>query len=185
MSNSDDASLDLGEFQDFDTNTSEDDAILAGLDEIEEKSKKPAPPEKKEGEKEEKDPRYAKHSKEELLNIFDTLLFDGMYEELVRVGKSFTVKFRTRSVKESNEITRRIDKLELNTIMAVQNYTNVLTLAYAISELEGRKLVDMEFKERLDKINALPESLIILLSNKLRDFDMKVMAAMREGDENF
>lgn len=174
------------DFTDMSGDLSDSDAIMAGLDAMdnEEESKKEPPKESTDPKGDTGKPK-SKYSQEELLSLFDTLLFEGAYEELVKVGRNFTVKFRTRSVGESNEITRRIDRLELNTIMAVQNHTNVLTLAYAIVELNGQKLVDDDFKKRLTRIQSLPESLIIVLSHKLQEFDMKVMEAMKEGDSNF
>lgn len=181
--------VDNMEFEDFDMDLTQDQAILTGLDDMDkdEEDKKNAAAEEaaKKKEESEKESSKSKYSKEELLSIFDTILFEGQYEEMKKIGSRYSVKFRTRSVKESNEITRRIDKLELGTIMAVQNFTNVLTLTYAISEINGVSLAGVDFANRYEKIQGLPESLIVLLSHKLREFDMKVMEAMKEGDENF
>ena len=168
-------------------NLSEEDAILKGLDEMEENEateeevSEPKPDsEKPKGEADK--PRY---SKEELLRIFDTMLFEGEYREVIKIGKNYSVKLRSRSVGESNDITRKVDALDLKTFLAVQNFTNVITLAYALCEINSKNMMDMSFSERYAKVKELPEGLIIILSGKLFEFDQKVLEAMKAGQENF
>ena len=164
-------------------NVSEEDAIMKGLDDLDKSEEQSRDTSDEQGSvKEEKKPTY---KKEDLLKIFDTILFEGEFRETVKLGKNYTIKFRTRTVGESNDITRKVDALDLKTFLAVQNFTNVITLAYAICEINNKNLMDLKFEEKYKLIKQLPEGLIVVISSKLFDFDQKVMAAMKEGQENF
>ncbi len=167
------------------SNLSEEDAILQGMEDLDQAEQEEADEPSQEAETDEEKEAEPVYDKKELLKIFDTVLFEGDYREQVKIGRKFSVTLRTRSVGESNEITRKVDALGLKTFLAVQNYTNVITLAYAIHDINNVSLADKKFEEKYKKVKSLPEGLIVLLSGKLFDFDRKVMAAMEEGQGNF
>src|SRR5690606_29082892 len=127
----------------------------------------------------------SKYSKEELLAIFDTLMFENEYSEPVKVGKGCMVTFRTMTAGESNEVTKMIDSMEFNTILAVQNFTNVLNLSDAIKEYNGKDISSLQKSERYEFVKKLPEFVIAALSRKHFEFNSKVVEAVREGEKNF
>lgn len=166
-------------------NISEEQAVLDGLDKLIEDEQKEV--KKKEEAKKAQDNKKEKEEfdKQELLEIFDAIMFEGEYRDTIKLGKKYSAVLRSRTVKESTDVTRKVDALDLKTFMAVQNITNVLTLAYSLVEYNGKDLSTLELKDKIKFVESLPESVIVLLSDKLFKFDRKVLAAMEEGHQNF
>lgn len=120
-----------------------------------------------------------------MLNIFDTLLFEGKYEERVQVGRKYHAVFQTRSAAEDLTISSRLDAMKFETLLAYQNQSSLLTLAYSLAEWNGEDYRDMKVKDRYKVVSDLPSQTVVVLSDALGKFDAKVMAAVQYGQENF
>lgn len=143
----------------FEDNRSEEEAVMEGLDKLiqDEDTKKEASKESAPADKEKKDPN-SEFNKQELLEIFDAIMFEGEYRETINLGKKYTAVLRSRTVGESNTITRKVDSLDLKTFMAVQNITNVMTLTYSLVEYNGKDLSALNFKDKLSFVESLPKA---------------------------
>lgn len=123
--------------------------------------------------------------KMEMLNIFDTLLFEGRYEEIVNIGKKYRAVFATRSAADDMTISSRLDAMKFETLLAYQNQSSLLTLAYSLAEWNGEDYRELKVKDRYQVVSALPSQTVVVLSDALGKFDAKVMAAVQYGQENF
>ena len=123
--------------------------------------------------------------KMEMLDIFDTLLFEGKYEERVQIGKKYHAVSQTRSAAEDLTISSRLDAMKFETLLAYQNQSSLLTLAYSLAEWNGEDYRELKVKDRYQVVSALPSQTVVVLSDALGKFDAKVMAAVQYGQENF
>lgn len=121
----------------------------------------------------------------EMMNIFDTLLFEGLYEERVQIGKKYHAVFRTRSAQEDLTISSRLDALKFETLLAYQNQSSLLTLAYSLVEWNGEDYRTMATKDRYNVVAGLPSQAVVVLSDALGKFDAKVMSAVEYGKVHF
>lgn len=172
----------LPELPDF-GNGSED--LLKGLDQVEAKieKKKAAKAEPKKGEAP-TEPEKPKYSKEELLAIFDKLVFEGRYEETYK-GRGITVGFRSRTGDDSVSISRALDNFESKTGVSIQTYVNMLTISHSLVFYNGKTFEDKAVKEKFTFLSGLPDAVLSILMGKLNEFDEKVWLAMDEGRKNF
>lgn len=152
--------------------------ILNGLRElVSEESKKDEP--KKEGDKK---PEFDEN---ELMAIFDAMLTQSEYTEVVNIGKRLRVVWRTRTTGEANAITKIIDSAGFATFVAAQNHSNVLNMSYSIVGFNGKDLRSSKVSDRKAFLESLPEPIIVMLANSLAKFDFKVAKATEVGQENF
>jgi hypothetical protein len=163
---------------------SEEDAILQGLDDLEDAAE-PTLVDEAEPEVPDQEIKAPRYNPKELIKIFDEILFEGSYKETSSIKGKIDVVFRTRSVGEANKITRQIDSMNLKTMMSLQNHTDVLTTAYALVNYQNKDFTDAEASEKYEFINGLPEPILIAVSQARIKFDQKVGAAVLEGEENF
>lgn len=127
------------------------------------------------------DPKF---SEEELMKIFDDLIFGKEYQETVYIRPNFPVTFRTRTSAEYDEIQRALDASGFNLMSSVENLRSVRNLTYALVDIKGSTLpLAVSDKEKF--VQDLPGPVIGLLLDRLSKFDYKVMMACKSGDENF
>lgn len=127
-----------------------------------------------------------KYDKDELLQIFDELMFGSEYVGEVVVNKKLKVSFRTRSLEETMAISKELDSMTYNFITTLQEQRAVLNLAHSLVNYHGKDLSQMKpLPDRMKFIMKLPIQIIGQLTDKLAEFDMKVDAACKEGEENF
>lgn len=136
-----------------------------------------------EAKKREKEAEELRHK--ELLVIFDEIMFEGSYEEVVKVGTKYKVTYRSRSAREDSEISKRLDSMQFNTAIAYQNEASLMTLAYSLMQYVSTDLRSLSVKERYAYVTNLPGSVITLLSSQLYDFDQKILEALEYGKLNF
>lgn len=134
-----------------------------------------------------KEPQKEKplYSKEELMKVFDEIIFSGEYREEFIVRNKLVVTFRTRTGEEVNAIQKQIDSSGLNLISSVESMRSILNLQYALISYERRDLGMMKAEERAKFVERLPGPVIGMLIDLMVKFDQKVAAACREGEENF
>lgn len=132
-----------------------------------------------------KEPELTEERKAELLAIVDTIMFEGSYSEVVPFGRKYKATFRSRTAGEDNEISQRLDGRTFNTMISYQNQSALLTLAYALVDLNGTNLREMSVKDRYEHVSKLPSQLVIILTDLMSKFDQTVMQAMEYGKGNF
>ena len=147
----------------------------------------PAVPENSEGEEKEKEdkPVKPKYNKDELLAIFDEVIFQGEYVEDVTIRGKLKVQFRTRTAEEIEQISKVIDSTSFNLISTMNESRMVLNLQYALTFYQGRDLSALKVEDRAKFIKKLPGPVIAVLIDALFRFDDKVAEACKEVEGNF
>lgn len=129
--------------------------------------------------------KLTEEMKEKFLTIFDAVMFEGSYKEVFKIGKRYKVCFRSRSAGEEMNIAQRLDTMSFKTILAYQNQSALLTLAYSLVYFGNDDLSQMDLKDRYEYISNLSTGIIPVLSNILVEFDATINEAMEYGRENF
>jgi len=126
-----------------------------------------------------------KFEDDELMSLFDTLIFTGEYSEGFKLAGRYPITLKVRTAKEINDIQKILDSSNLNLISSVEALRSVTTLRYALTSYGDKDLSGMKPEERDKFIAALPGPVIGMLLNYLAVFDYKVAEATRVGNENF
>ncbi len=124
-------------------------------------------------------------NKDELLTIYDALLFEGAYSEIYSLGKRYSVRYRSRTAEEETTILRQLDGMKYNTVQAYQSMSAMSHLAYSLTDYCGKDLTKMDVKDRYDFVSGLPTQVLEILSTNMVDFDSKLQIALEYGKENF
>lgn len=127
----------------------------------------------------EKKPKYIQ---EDLLVIFDAIMFEGEYREDVTIKGKLKVTFRTRSAADTSSISRELDGKQFNLISTVQEYRALLNMAYSIVGYGNKDLSQLAIEKRIDFLGKLPTVVVSAVSDALVDFDIKTEAALREQE---
>jgi hypothetical protein len=129
----------------------------------------------------------SKYSEEELMVIFDELMFTGEYAEDILIRGKLPVTLRTRTAGEVRKITMELDKDSGNsTLLATINERrSLLTLRYALSSYGSTDLSGMNAEDKEGFISKLPAPVIGALMVELAKFDSKVYEACKAGEGNF
>lgn len=135
--------------------------------------------------KAESTPKKPKWTPEELLVIFDEMIFSGEYVEDVTVRGKLKVTFRSRSAEDISAISRELDGKNYTLINTMQEERALLNLAYSLVAYSGRDLKNTTIEERRKLVARLPAVMVEALSNALYQFDQKIAAACEEGESNF
>lgn len=129
--------------------------------------------------------------------IVDSILMNGYYEETLPITKTATVTFRTRLHSDYKRYLRALEILNPRYVDEQREIQSRYFLAASLSSFKGqvfehagpkdsKEIADRSFEARLDWIEQQPENLILLLLNKLAQFDRTVAVVMSEGVvENF
>ena len=129
-----------------------------------------------------KEPLY---SQEELLKIFDEIIFSGEYTEDNSIRGRLQVTFRTRTAEDHSAVQRAIDSSGFNLVSSVEDLRSLMNLQYAIVKYQQRDLSLLSEEERLKFVKRLPGPVVGALLIALNKFDYKVALACQEGQENF
>lgn len=127
----------------------------------------------------------SEYSQEELLQIFDNIIFSGEYQETVTIKDRLRIVFRTRTVEEINDIQMYLDGSNLKLIATVDNVRSLMMLSASLVSFQGKDLSGMKPEEKSKFIGKLAGPIISVLFKELEKFDAKVMAAVQEGEANF
>jgi len=129
----------------------------------------------------------SEYNQEELLQIFDNIIFSGEYQETVTVKNRLRLVFRTRTAEEINNIQLRLDSESgnLKLVSTVDSLRSFLTLSASLVSFQGKDLSSMKPEEKTKFLEKLAGPIISLLFIELTKFDRKVMAALQEGEANF
>jgi hypothetical protein len=126
-----------------------------------------------------------KYDKDELLRIFDEIIFSGEYVEDVVIKGKLRVQFRTRTSEEVEEISRIIDTTTYNLVSTLNEARMILNLQYGLTMYQGKSLVGMNKEDKAKFIKRIPGPVVGVLLDALYKFDDKVFEACKELEENF
>ena len=129
-------------------------------------------------------PVQPKYSKEELLQIFDEIIFAGEYVEEVMIRGRVPVKFSTRTAEQVGQIQDALDRAGLTLISSVEQKRSIMALEQALVSFNGKDLSGLKPEERSGFIAKLAGPVIAILMEEMGKFDLKVAAACRE-EANF
>jgi hypothetical protein len=153
---------------DFET-TKKDDEVIVEKQEVKVEDK-PAKPE---------------YDENELLAIFDEIIFSGEYTEKVSIRGKLNITLRTRTAEEVSKITSKIDLTPSNLISTANERRALMNLHFALVEYQGKDISKAKAEDREKFINSLPAPVIGTLLISLDRFDRKVYKACEVGEENF
>ena len=125
-----------------------------------------------------------KYSKEELMAIFDTILFEGAYSETVAIKGKLQVTFTTRSTAATSAITKELDSKQFNLMSSMQEYRAFLAICHSLTGYHGKDISTGSLDDRKSFVEKLPSVVVAALSYALVEFDSKTAAALDEN-ENF
>lgn len=126
-----------------------------------------------------------KYSKEELLRVFDEIIFSGEYVETYLIRGRLPVSFRTRTAEDINYIQKTIDSAGLNLISSVETMRSILNLQFSLASYDKKDLTGLKPEDRMKMIERLPGPIVGVLIDFMAKFDEKVAMACKEGEENF
>lgn len=129
-----------------------------------------------------KEEKKEKYTQEELLSIFDTIMFEGEYREDVVIKGKLKVTFKTRSGADTGAITKALDAKQFNLMSTMNEYRALLSIAYSITRYNDKDLGSAPLEKRIEFIEKLPSVVVSALSNALVDFDIKTEAALAEQE---
>lgn len=123
--------------------------------------------------------------KEELMAIFDAIMFEGEYTETVTIKGKLKVVFGTRTADQTSEIEREIDGKGHVLLLTMNQDRAFLSLVHSVRSYAGKDISKMTVDERKKFLGKLPSVVVSALSDALVKFDAKTYEACREGEENF
>lgn len=123
--------------------------------------------------------------KDELLRIFDDIIFSGEYTEEVTIKGKLKLVFKARTAEDTTTISREVDGKNFTLITTLQEYRALLNLAHSLVGYAGKDLTSVSIEDRKKIINKLPAVMVAALSSELSKFDLKIDMACREGESNF
>lgn len=129
----------------------------------------------------ETDPKY---DPQELLQIFDNIIFSGEYIEEVMIRGRLPVKFSTRTAEQVGQIQDALDGAGLTLISSIEQRRQIMSLEQSLVSFNGKDLSGLTKADRKKFIGDLAGPVIAMLLNSMSDFDMKIAAACRE-EANF
>lgn len=130
-------------------------------------------------------PALPKYTEEELLRVFDEIVFSGEYTETFMVRGKMRVTFRTRTSEEIDDVQKTIDNAGFNLITSVDQLKQIMSLTQALTEYGSTDLATMKFPEKIKFVKSLPGPMVGALLGLLMKFDTKVFQACQEGEANF
>lgn len=133
----------------------------------------------------EKPAEKTEYPKEELLHIFDEIIFQGEYSEEVVVNNKLRLGFRTRSGGEIEEINRVVDSSKANLMTTLNDTRTLLNLQYALTQYHTKDLRSYSIEDKAKFLKTIPGPVIAAMLTALQKFDQKVFVACQEGEENF
>ena len=132
-----------------------------------------------------KEAKELEFTPEELLPIFDTILFEGAYKEKHLLKGKLLVEFVSLSTRDVSDISAELDTKSFNLVATMQEQRSLLSLYRGLVSYNNRDLTQAPEEKRKDFISKLPAAIVAALSKAQWKFNRKVDAACREGEANF
>jgi hypothetical protein len=125
------------------------------------------------------------YSQDELLRVFDEIIFSGEYRETYNIKGKVPVTFKTRTAGEIEEIQHAVDSAGAQLISTVESIRSIMNLQFSLCVYRGKDLTMLKAEDRVAFIKSLSAPIVGMLLMTLSKFDTKVSMACREGEENF
>ena len=126
---------------------------------------------------------------EEARVIYDAILMNGYYEEIITLKKGVRAIFRSRQYDDTLRIQTEFESVQPRLKMTQEDIITRFNLAGSLYEWQGKPIPhggDDEFDAALAIVKKLPGPVFSLLANELGKFDQKVMVVFGPGaTENF
>lgn len=134
---------------------------------------------------------------EQAIQIIDSLVTEGYWEEEIQLSKSVKIKFKSRSAKFNTYLSETIDIADpkkvgkLNHLMALHQVAGSLeqygpAKMPPIDDEMPKELWEKHLKDRVNFISKLPSPVFLVLNSKLSIFDQKLLIIFSEGyEKNF
>jgi hypothetical protein len=129
--------------------------------------------------------RLKQYTKEELNPVFDTLIFEGEYQEEVTIRGKLKVAFKTRNAEETMAITRMLDSQDFKLLSTVQEQRAYQNILRSLIMYQGKDLSQVKLEDKANYIRKLPTSIMSALADALAEFDRKVDLACRDAEQGF
>lgn len=126
-----------------------------------------------------------KYTDDELMVVFDEIIFSGEYREEYVIKNKVKVAFKTRTAEQINAIQRVIDGAGYHLISSVETAKSIMNLQYSLVFFKDKELSVLKDEDRAKFIEQLPGPVVGMLIDLLSKFDEKVILALKEGEENF
>ena len=131
-------------------------------------------------------PKESSLTKEEKLEIFDTLMFEGAYTEVVKLSTRVSAEFTTRTADDYVSISKTIETLAPETQALVDQYLSLLHISHALVSFKGQDLSSLApYPGRYDILKTIPAAVVDTMQKKLGVFDKKVQESVEYSSENF
>ena len=122
-------------------------------------------------------------SREVANSIFDAVMSKDYYEEYIRVGENRAV-LRTRMYEDHLRLQTALELQRPGLVLSQEDMITRYNLAASLYEWRGKVLKhdnDDDFDKVLNIIKRMPAPVYSLLSQKLAEFDRKVMTVFSDG----
>lgn len=129
--------------------------------------------------------KLKEYTKEDLIKVFDDLIFNNEYEEEFLIKGKLKVIFRSRNTEEAMAVSDQLDKSEFKLITTMQERRAFMNISRSLVSYQGRDLKQMTLDDREKFVKKLSLPVIGAISDVLTEFDRKVDLACREGNEGF
>ena len=126
-----------------------------------------------------------KYSQEELLAVFDEIIFSQEYTETYTIRNRLRVTFKTRTAEQVNAIQQEVDKSTANLITTMEQFRAMCNLRDAIVTYNDIEIGVMKSQDRMNFVRALPAAIVSTLITLHNRFEEKVALACEEGESNF
>jgi hypothetical protein len=124
-------------------------------------------------------------TEDELLQVFDSIMFSGEYSETIKLRGKLAITFRMRTIDESLEISKKLDTMQANLISTLNEQRAVINLSYAIVDYAGKDLSKASVEDKVAFIGKLPVPIIAAMFDALSKFDRKTNLACSEAEGSF
>ena len=133
--------------------------------------------------------KYARRLKEANISpgvardIFNRVLSDGHYEEVVRVGP-IRAALRTRLYEDTLRLQRALEMEKPQLLVSQEELVTRYNMAASLYAWNGKAVphdTDVDFEKALKIVRNLPAPVYTLLARELFKFDQKIMAVFGEG----
>lgn len=125
-------------------------------------------------------------TKAEAAEIVGAIFDNGCYERKYVLLKKYPVVFSTRTTADTDRIVEQLEKAGYRTGPAASQLLSKYHLAASLQEFKRVSLRNKSLEERVKIIEALPDNIFRLLSQKLVEFDKMIETVLSDGAiENF
>jgi hypothetical protein len=134
---------------------------------------------------------------EQALQIIDSLVTEGAWEEDIQLSKSVKIRFKTRSAKFNSYLAETIDISDPKKVGKLNHMMALNQVAASLEQYGPAKMPPLDddmpkdlweanLKQRIAFVSKLPSPVFLIMNSKLSIFDQKLLIIFSEGyEKNF